>query len=260
MQYSGKTALITGASGGIGEEFACELARRGMHLILVARTQEKLVDLAEKLSTEHGISAQVVVADLSHAYAVTHVVEQVTAAGTSVDILINNAGFGTHGEFVQQKPQREADEISVNVSSLVALTHAYLPGMVERYSGAIINVASTAAFQPVPYMAVYGATKAFVLSFTEALHEENRRHGIRVLALCPGPTATGFFDVAQADLSMLGPKRSSAQVVQTALRALENGQSVVIDGVANNIVAQLPRFFPRSVISRVSAWLMKPKR
>ncbi|HEY6236260.1 MAG TPA: SDR family oxidoreductase, partial [Candidatus Elarobacter sp.] len=187
------TALITGASSGIGEAFARALAARGEDLVLVARSAERLEALAAELSAKHGVRAHVLPADLSDPKAVDALVAELTARGLTVTTLINNAGFGTHGEFASLDAARERDEVIVNVLAPVQLTHALLPAMVARKSGAIVNVGSTASFQPVPYMAVYGATKAFLLSFSEALAEEVRAHGVRVVALCPGQTDTAFF-------------------------------------------------------------------
>ncbi len=250
-------ALVTGASSGIGEAFARALAVRGEDLVLVARSGERLRALAEDVAARHGVRAEVVVADLGDPGAADAIVAELAARGIAIGTLINNAGFGSHGRFAELDGARERAEILVNVYAPVALAHALLPAMIARRLGAIVNVASTAAFQPVPYMATYGATKGFVLSFSEALAEEVRAHGVRVVALCPGQTETAFF--AGIDEARVGRARTTAQVVATALRALERGQVVAIDGVANAVLANGNRFVPRRLVAAVAARLQKPK-
>jgi short-subunit dehydrogenase len=240
-------ALITGASAGIGAEFAARLAGLQYDLVLVARRRDRLEAIAAAQRAAHGIRVEVIEADLSLAGAPDAIVAGVARAGMTVDLLVNNAGFGTHGRFETIPPERERDEIAVNVTALVALTRAFLPAMLERGRGGVINVASTAAFQPVPYMAVYGATKAFVRSFSEALHEEVRDRGVRVLALCPGVTATEFFDVDAG--AAHGPIRTTRDVVTTALKSYDAGSPIVI---------ALSRLLPDSVIMRITGRLMKP--
>ena len=194
--FEKKTALITGASSGIGESFAETLAARGTNVILVARSKGKLDRLAAKIRKARKVAAEVIVADLTEEKAPDKVYSAVKKLGHHVDILINNAGFGSHGPFHTLSTIEDHKEIMLNVVALVRLTHLFLPRMVEGREGIVINVASTAAFQPTPFMAVYGASKAFVLSFSEALWAEYRSHGIRVLALCPGATETSFSKVA----------------------------------------------------------------
>src|SRR5271156_4950090 len=193
-KYNGKTALITGASTGIGAEFARKLARRGMNVILVARSEDKLQALASELKN---IKATVIPLDLTLPDAAPTLKKKVAELGLQVDLLINNAGFGTFGPFEEIDPKLEQQEIQLNVMALVDLTHAFIPAMLERGEGAIINLASVAAHQPVPYMSVYAATKAFVLSFSEALWAEYKDRGIRVLSLNPGATKTEFHSVAK---------------------------------------------------------------
>lgn len=250
-------ALITGASAGIGYEFGVCLAERGYDLVLVARRRDRLEELATKQRALHGVRIEVIDADLSDAGSVDAIVAEVIRLGMSVDLLVNNAGFGTHGRFETLDPARERDEIAVNVASLVALTHACVPAMLERKRGGVINVASTASFQPVPYMAVYGATKAFVRSFSEALHEEVRTRGVTILALCPGPTATEFFDhdVATAP----GPVRTAREVVLTGLAAFDARKPVVVDGLSNVIAARGASILPRSWVVRMAAAIMRPR-
>ena len=251
------TALVTGASSGIGEAFARALAGRGDDLVLVARSADRLEALAAELRARHGVRAEVIAADLADPAAPDASAAELAARGLAVDTLINNAGFGTHGEFAAQDAKRERDEVIVNAYAPLALTHALLPGMLARKHGEIVNVASTAAFQPVPYMATYGATKAFLLSFSEALAEEVRAHGVRVVALCPGQTDTAFFtEIGEA---RVGRARRPEQVVASALRALRRGRAVVVDGFANYLLANANRFVPRAVTTRVAAMMQRPK-
>ena len=250
-------ALITGASAGIGLEFALRLAERGYDVVLVARRGDRLDDLAARLRGAHAeIRAEAVVADLAGADAAAQISAEVAQLGLGIDLLVNNAGFGTHGHFEALSPERERDEIAVNVTALVALTHAFLPAMLERGRGGVINVASTAAFQPVPYMAVYAATKAFVRSFSEALHEEVHARGVRVLALCPGPTATEFFDTAVAPPR--GSIRTVRDVVTTGLRAYDAGRPVVIDGASNKLLIAGSTLVPRRWATKIAGRIMKP--
>jgi short-subunit dehydrogenase len=251
-------ALVTGASAGIGWEFALQLAARGYDLILVARRRERLDELAARVRAEHGVErAEVIAADLADPAAPGTVAVAVAQLGLAVDLLVNNAGFGTHGRFEKLDPARETEEINVNVASLVALTHAFLPGMLERGNGGVINVASTASFQPVPYMAVYGATKAFVCSFSEALHEEVRRRGVRVIALCPGPTATEFFGTGHV-LEPKAPIRTAGDVVRTGLAAYDTATPVAIDGLFNKLLIFFSRTLPRKSVLALAARIMGP--
>src|SRR5437867_242994 len=192
-----KTTLITGASSGIGEAFARKLAARGDNLLLVARSEDKLIALCNELGRSQNMRAQYVAMDLSKPDAAGELFEETRKRELEIDLLINNAGFGSMGDFAKLGPARELNMIDLNVRSLVELTHRFLQPMRERKGGAIINVASTAGFQGVPYMATYAATKAFVLSFSESLWEENRTFGIEVMALCPGVTETGFFEASR---------------------------------------------------------------
>ena len=249
-------ALVTGASAGIGLAFARELAKRGYDLVLVARRRDRLDALAAELTAaDAAVQVRVVPRDLAAPDVAGEIAAELAHDDVAIDLLVNNAGFGHHGRFVTQDSRDAAGQIAVNVGALVALARAFVPGMVERRRGGVINVASTAAFQPVPNMAVYGATKAFVLSFSEALHEEVRRAGVRVVALCPGATATEFFGIA-GENAALGPKRSVADVVQTGLRALDANSAVAIDGPANAIMAGSVRFAPRGVVRRIAALMM----
>ncbi len=248
-------ALITGASAGIGEEFARQLAP-DYDLVLVARRRERLEALAASLrSARADLDVRIDARDLGAPDAAAALAADLARDGVVVDLLVNNAGFGYHGRFVDEAPENAQAMIALNVASLVALTHAVLPAMVARKRGGIINVASTASFQPVPNMAVYGATKAFVESFSEAVHEEVYRSGVRVVALCPGATATEFFGIA-GERAALGPKRSVADVVRTGLHALERNAAVAIDGPANALLAQSVRIAPRAVLRPLVARMM----
>ncbi|HNM95621.1 MAG TPA: SDR family oxidoreductase, partial [Mycobacterium sp.] len=240
--------LITGASAGLGAEYARRFAALGHDLVLVARRREALERLAAELRAAHGIDVTVIALDLATPSAGADLAAATEAAGITVDVLVNNAGFGTHGDLVDADPQRLAAEIQLNCSTLVDVTARYLPGMRTRGKGSIVNIASTAGFQPVPHMAVYGATKAFVLSFSEALWAEEKPHGIRVLAVCPGATDTEFFDTA-GESAAVGKKRSADQVVERTIRELSSSKPSFVDGPANVIAARLlNRITPRRLL------------
>lgn len=200
--------LITGASSGIGEVFARKLAARGRNVLLVARSEDKLITLCNELGRSNSIRAQYVALDLSRPDAAEQLFAETEKRGLTIDLLVNNAGFGSMGDFSKLELARELNMIDLNIKSLVELTYKFLAPMRERRQGAIINVASTAGFQAVPFMATYAATKAFVLSFSEALWEENRPHGIKVMALCPGVTETNFFEAAREEAS--SPRRPNS--------------------------------------------------
>ena len=246
------TALITGASSGIGEVFAWELAQRNYDLVLVARSEAKLQELAEKLMQAYAINAEIIVQDLSNPGAGTTVFEAVSQKGLTVDMLINNAGFGDYGAFSDRPLPKIMEMIQLNIATLVELTHLFLTPMRQRRSGTIINVASIAGFLPLPYMSVYAATKAFVLSFSSALWAENRADGIRIQALCPGPTATQFFQVAEfpATMNESGVNMvTAAEVVKESLKGLETNKSnIVTGGLKTQIIVNLQRFFPRDFL------------
>lgn len=255
----GHLALVTGASGGIGESFARLLAARGMDLVLVARSEGKLRALAAELSGAHGIRAEVLATDLSRPDAPRQLHAACEARGLPVDLLINNAGFGSYGPFDSHPFEREHEQVMLNVTALVDLTRLFLPAMLARGAGGVINVASTAGFHPVPYMAVYAATKAFVLSFTESLWAETRERGVRVVALNPGPVETGFFDAVGTRDVAVGTMATPEDVAAAGLRALEQGRVSVMPGWRNRIQTALPRLFPRSFTVRIIAQMMKPR-
>ncbi|MFD0885727.1 SDR family NAD(P)-dependent oxidoreductase [Streptosporangium algeriense] len=240
------TALVTGASSGIGAEFARQLAGRGHDLVLVARSAEKLEGLAEELRGAHGVRAEVVVQDLAAPDAASRVAEEVAARGMTVDLLVNNAGFGTAGRFEEIPAEREHDELMVNVVSLVGLTHAFVPGMVARGGGAVVNVGSTAGFHVAPYFATYGASKTFVLNFSLALWSEFRGRGVKVLAVTPGPVETAFFDVIGTRAAAIGARMTTPdRVVRSALRALDRDRGYVVPGASNFVMAHIVPDRPR---------------
>ncbi len=257
-EWTGKTALITGSSFGIGEAFARELASTGTNLILTARSRDRLEDLAEELRKLHRINVGVVVADLAQPGAASRIFVESKHLSNGVDLLINNAGFGLVGDFVDQPLARQIEMIQVNVLALVELSHLFLAEMIERRSGAIINVASTASFQAVPYFAVYAATKAFVLTFSEALSVECQHSNVRVLALCPGPTKTHFQAVA-GSTGRRAPKKmqTAEEVVDTALDALKLRREHVVSGLSNRVMVRLERLIPRSIIARAAGRLYR---
>jgi short-subunit dehydrogenase len=244
-----RVALITGASAGLGAEFARQLARRGERLVLAARREDRLQALAGEVG-----NARVIAIDLSAPDAAARLGADLDRAGETVELLINNAGFGQIGRFVSLEGKRQREMIDLNVGTLTDLCRAIAPNMVERRSGGILNVASTAAFQPGPNMAVYFATKAFVLSFTEALHEELKPHGVRVTALCPGPTRTEFGDVAGFGGNGMFDRvaMDAPAVVRAGLAGLDRNRAVVVPGAINKIGAASTRFAPRSVVRKIA--------
>ena len=254
------TTLITGASSGIGEVFARKLAARGRNVLLVARSEDKLITLCNELGRSNSIRAQYVVLDLSKPEAPARLFAEAEKRGLTVDLLINNAGFGSMGEFSKLDLAREQNMIDLNVKSLVELSYLFLQPMIKRKQGAIINVASTAAFQPVPFMATYAATKAFVLSFSEALWEENRAHGIKILALCPGVTDTNFFEAARGHKPPARASQTPEEVVDTALRGLAQGKGHIISGWTNFLMTQGERAAPRSFIIRLAGRMMRSQQ
>lgn len=244
------TALITGPSSGIGLDLAHLFAADGHDVVLVARSEERLRALAAELEAKHAISARVIVADLARPEAP----REIFAAAPPIDVLVNNAGFGTSGKFTETVARTELEMIQVNIAALTHLTKLFLPQMVQRGRGRILNVASMAAFQPGPLMAVYYATKAYVLSFSEAIAEELRRTGVTVTVLCPGPTATGFQKTANLGseplLKVMKPV-SSMEIAKAGYRATMRGQRVVVPGIKNKLAVQSLRVSPRVGVTRV---------
>jgi short-subunit dehydrogenase len=257
-----QTALITGASSGIGVDLARLFASKGYSLVLVARTESAMNALADELRAAHGIAVTVVPHDLAQPDAAQAVFDAVRRANITVDVLVNNAGYASYGPFARANLRNELDEMQVNMMALTALTGLFLPGMVERGHGGVLNVASTAAFQPGPNMAVYYATKAFVLSFSEALAYEVRGAGVQVTALCPGATRSGFFDRASMQDSQFvrHAMMDSMTVARAGYNGLMHGKPVVIPGTRNRLLAFTTRFFPRNMVTRVSAQVAAPVR
>jgi short-subunit dehydrogenase len=257
MNLNNDTALITGSSGGIGEEFANQFARLNVNLVLVARRVDKLAELRTRLLEQNpDLQVDVIAADLSVPGSAAELASKVGALGRTIDILVNNAGVGLHGRFVGQEQERNAAQVQLNCGTLVDLTALFLPAMVQAKHGLIINVASTAGFQPIPGMAVYGATKAFVLSFTEALWQETKGTGVRVLTLCPGATETEFFARTGEEFLTSG-RQTSKQVVDTAMAAIDKSTPTVVSGWKNALLASGYRFMPRRVMVQVAEQLLK---
>ena len=254
-----KRALITGASAGIGEGFARQMARQGYDLVLVARRKDRLDALASELSSEHSISADAVEADLAGEHGLSLVEERLRSG--EIEVLVNNAGFGTMGEFAELSLEREVEELDVNVRAVLRLTHAALAAMVPRGRGAIINVASMAAFQPIPYNATYAATKAFVLHFSEAIHEEVRRQGVTVTCLCPGPVRTEFQQVAGLDEDGIPAISwmSVDAVVRSALSAMRGGRAITVPGAFNVAAVAGTRMAPRILVRRIVASMFRSR-
>jgi short-subunit dehydrogenase len=244
-----KVALVTGASAGLGVEFARQLSKRGHSLVLAARRKDRLEGLARELG-----NARAVAIDLSAHNAAAELMADLDRAGEEVDLLVNNAGFGLIGRFAKAEGKRLREMIDLNVGTLTDLCRAAAPRMIERGSGGIINVASTAAFQPGPKMAVYFATKAYVLSFTEALHEELKPHGINVTCLCPGPTRTEFGEVAGFRGSGLFNRvaMQAPEVVEAGLKGLDRNRAVVVPGFVNKAAAASTRFAPRPWVRKIA--------
>ena len=255
-----KSTLITGASSGIGEAFARRLASEGHNLVLVARSEKILHELCDELMLKHQITAHYVATDLTAYGSHEELFKETERFGFEIDWLINNAGFGAMGDFAGLEITRAMDMISLNVSALVSLTHLYLPGMRKRGSGKIINVSSAAGFQPIPFMAVYAATKSFVTSFSEAIAEENRPYGIQVLALCPGSTKTNFFKASEIERPMqVKGQQTADQVVDTALKAIRSGKTKAVSGLTNFIGALIGKHAPNALTTRAIGRALRAK-
>jgi len=256
-----QTALITGASAGLGAEFARLFARDKYNLVLVARTGPKLAELADELRQQHGITVKTIPLDLGLPQASQNLFEETQRAGIHVDALVNNAGYGRSGNFADIPLEESYGQIQLNITALTLLTRLYLGPMLERRSGRIMNVASTAAFQPGPLMAVYYATKAYVLSFSEALADELRKTDIRVTCFCPGATLTEFHKRAQTEnarlFKQLAPMDAKT-VAEDGYRALMAGKTLAISGLKNWLVAESVRFAPRKMVTAISRWVAEP--
>lgn len=257
--WQGKWALITGASAGIGMAMTRELAAGGTNLVLTARRRDRLAGLATELAAKHNIRTLACVADLAQPAGPQQVFSFTQEKNIAIELLVNNAGFGAYGEFSKVRLDRLLEMTYVNVSAVVHVTHLYVPGMIQRGSGDILIVASTAAFQPVPYISTYAATKVFDLHFAEGLAEELRPHGIRVCALCPGSTETEFFQVAgQRNHTRRAPE-SAEKVAHVGLAALAAGKTSVISGFTNWLGAETVRMVPRRTVAKITAGIFRPK-
>ena len=253
------TAIVTGASSGIGKELAKLAAAEGYDLILVARRQERLDALARELSVAHGVSARVIPGDLADPGGPKRIVQEIEKEKLDVDVLVNNAGLGVYGRFWKTDLARQLEVIQVNVAALTELTGRILPAMISRRRGRIVNVASTAAFQPGPYMSVYYATKAYVLSFSEALAEELRGTGVTVTALCPGLTTTEFQERAGIEGGLFPAPfvMDAAAVARAGWKAARRGKRVVIPGLGNKLLKEAVRFAPRRIVTKAAHRLQK---
>jgi short-subunit dehydrogenase len=254
-----KFALVTGASNGIGEGLARALAKRNISLVLVARRKEKLESLAAELKS-NSIQVIVVPLDLTVPTADEILWKELQKRSIEIDLLVNNAGFGSYGFFHEAIPEKQFEMIDLNIKALVKLTHRFLPSMIKKDHGAILNVSSLSGFQPVPFMATYAATKAFVTNFSLALSSELSETGVRVIALCPGRTETGFQTTAGSNKIRIRSRKASVeQVVAVAMKALAGGQAVAVEGFTNMCIQQIQRFLPRKLILKVAYRVFKPK-
>ena len=259
--YNDRWALVTGASSGIGAEFAAQLAGRGMHLILAARRKDKMTELATELNTRHGTRCHIVAIDLADPDASRRLFEEIRRLAVDVELLVNNAGIGLIGQIETTSPEDVRHLLNLNLLTLADLTYRVLPGMLDRRHGAIINVSSQAAFQPVAFMATYAASTSFTLHFSEALWAEVRSRGVTVMALCPGVTRTDFFDKAGAPGWL--EKHASvtpAKVVRKALRAMEKRRQYVVPGWKNYLMTLLVRFMTRRTAVNESKRYFRPKK
>jgi short-subunit dehydrogenase len=256
-----KTALITGASGGIGYELAKLFAHDHYNVVLIARSAAKLSQLADELQRQFGITAKAITLDLATPGAAKQLFDQLS--GTPIDVLVNNAAYGIFGEFAEQKPEDISGQIELNIAALSMLTRLFVPRMIERKSGKILNVASTAGFQAGPLMAVYYASKAYVISFSEAIANELKGSGVTVTCLCPGPTDTGFQDRAGVANSRLfkqfGPMSAKA-VARDGYRAMMKGKTLTISGFKNRVLAETTRIAPRKLATAISRWVAEEKK
>ncbi len=257
---SRSTALVTGASSGIGRELARVLAAQGHDLILTARHDGPLRELAAEVQSRHGITARVLPEDLATTGGPGRLHARLADDGLAVDVLVNNAGFGEYGPFAASDPERDAAMLQLNVQALTLLTRLLLPGMLARGQGRILNVASTAAFFPGPLMAVYYASKAYVLSLSEALAAEVSGTGVTVTCLCPGPTRTGFQEEAHMEGVRLvrRPLMDAARVARAGYAGMRRGRTIVVPGMLNRLMILAPRFLPRRMAAALVRWAQAP--
>jgi uncharacterized protein len=258
-EWRDKWALVTGASAGIGKALAEELASGGTHLLLTARRGDRLQELAKQLRSKHKVNAEIFEADLAKPSAPEEVFQFTKEKGIAIELLINNAGFGQYGELPSVEPRRLLDMVQVNCSAVLHLTRLFLPEMVARKRGDVLIVSSTAAFQAVPYISTYAATKVFDLFLAEGLAEEMKPYGVRVCALCPGTTTSEFHDVSGHPPHARHRSETAEKVAKTGLRALASGKSHVISGLGNYLGAQSQRLVPRRVVTRIAANMLRPK-
>lgn len=260
QEWRNKWALITGASAGIGVALAKELAAGGTNLILTARRRERLEQVAAELTAKYSIRTEVFTADLTKPSAPEEIYSFTKQRAIAVDLLINNAGFGQYGELTKVEPQRLLDMVTVNCTAVVHLTRLFLGDMVERRSGDVLILASTASFQAVPYISTYAATKVFDLYFAEGLAEEMKPYGIRVCALCPGSTESEFHSVAGQEKFTSKSPETAEKVARVGLAALAAGKSYVISGAGNWAGAQAQRIVPRRMVTRIAANMFRPDK
>src|ERR1700737_1344602 len=258
--WAGKWALVTGASAGIGVALAKELAAGGANLVLTARRQDRLEELSRELTVKHKIKTSICVADLADVSAPQKIYDFTRAQGISIELLVNNAGFGAYGELPSVEVSRLLDMVQVNCSAVVHLTRLYLPAMIARRSGDVLILASPAAFQAVPYISTYAATKAFDLLFAEGLAEEMKPHGIRVCALCPGSTESEFHVVAGQEKFTMKQQETAEKVARIGLQALAAGKSYVISGFRNYLGVQSQRLVPRRLVSKIAAGMFRSSK
>jgi uncharacterized protein len=259
-EWKRKWALVTGASAGIGKALAEELAKGGTNLVLTARREDRLRSIAQELSTSHNIRAEIFVADLAQPLAPEAIFQFTQQKGLSIDLLVNNAGFGQYGELHKTDTDRLLQMVQVNCAAVLHLTHLFVPEMVARRRGDVLIVASTAAFQAVPYITTYAATKVFDLYLAEGLAEELQPYGIRVCALCPGTTTSEFHEIAGHPAHSKGRQQSAETVARNGLKALAAGKSYVISGLANYLGTHGERLVPRRFVTRVAAKMFRPQK
>ena len=259
-RWRGHWALVTGASAGIGRALAEQLAAEGANLFLTARRLDRLNEIADWLRMQRGIEVETLAADLIEPGAPNEIYKRTEASGIHPSLLVNNAGFGLFGEFRTADRARLLAMIQVNCAAVVALTHLYLPGMIERRSGDILIVSSTAAFQSVPYHSVYAATKGFDLLFAEGLAEEVGKSGVRVCALCPGNTESEFHQIAGEPTDVPLQRQKADEVARLGLEGLRKGKHIVVCGLGNLMGMEIQRLLPRGLVSSVSERIFRPKR
>lgn len=260
-RYNDRWALVTGASSGIGAEFAAQLAGRGMHLILAARRKDRMTELATELNTRHGTRCHLVAIDLSLPESGRRLFEELERLGVEIELLVNNAGVGMIGQIESTTPEEVRRMLNLNLMTLTDLTYRVLPGMLKRGHGGIINMSSQAAFQPVAFMAAYAASKSYILHFSEALWAEARSRGVTVMALCPGVTQTEFFDLAGAPGWLeKHSSQSPSRVVKTALKALERRRQYIVPGWKNYLLTLLVRLTTRRTAVNESKRYFRPSR